>query len=86
MKLEMDCNELVELTTAYFEGALAPDDAARLEAHLTECDGCGEFLRQMRVTQHALGRVDARLLPADGRDRLLNVFREWKRSEPAPEG
>jgi hypothetical protein len=40
----------------------------------------------MRVTQHALGRVDARLLPADGRDRLLNVFREWKRSEPAPEG
>jgi hypothetical protein len=35
----MDCNELVELVTAYLEGALDLDTRARFEVHLTECDG-----------------------------------------------
>jgi anti-sigma factor RsiW len=78
---DLDCIELVELTTDYFEGALPPGEAARLEAHLSECDGCTEFVRQMRATQDALGQVDAGPLPADGRRRLLEVFRAWKAEE-----
>jgi anti-sigma factor RsiW len=76
---DLDCIELVEITTDYLEGTLAPADVARLEAHLTECDGCTEYLRQMRVTQDALGRRDAAVVPAPGRERLLAVFRDWKR-------
>jgi anti-sigma factor RsiW len=81
MTPELDCIELVELTTDYFEGALPPGEAARLEAHLTECDGCTEFVRQMRLTQEALGRVDAAVVPAPGRERLLAAFRAWKAGE-----
>jgi len=80
---ELDCIELVELTTGYFEGALPADEVARLEAHLAECDGCTEFVRQMRATQAALGRVDPGTLPAPGRERLLDVFRAWKAEERA---
>jgi predicted anti-sigma-YlaC factor YlaD len=79
---DMDCIDLVEITTDYFEGTLAPADVARLEAHLTECDGCTEYLRQMRVTQDTLGRPDAAVVPAPGRERLLEVFRAWKAEQP----
>ena len=79
---DLDCIDLVEITTDYFEGTLAPADAARLEAHLTECDGCTEYLRQMRMTQEALGRPDAAVIPAPGRERLLEVFRAWKAERP----
>jgi anti-sigma factor RsiW len=80
MMPDLDCIDLVELTTDYFEGRLSPSDSARLEAHLTDCDGCTEFVRQMRVTQEALGRVDADVVPAPGRERLLAAFRAWKAS------
>ncbi len=76
---DLDCIELVEITTDYLEGTLAPADVARLESHLTECDGCTEYLRQMRATQDTLGRPDAAVVPAPGRTRLLEVFRAWKR-------
>ncbi len=84
---DLDCIDLVELTTEYFEGTLSTDEAARLEAHLTECDGCTEFVRQMRVTQDVLGHIDAIVVPAAGRERLLRTFRAWKLEETkgAPE-
>jgi anti-sigma factor RsiW len=75
---DLDCKDLVELTTDYFEGALSAAETERLEAHLTECDGCTEFLRQMRATQNALGKVEAAALPPAGRERLLSAFRAWK--------
>ncbi len=78
---DIDCIDLVELTTDYFEGALEPEQRARLEAHLTDCDGCTEFVRQMRVTQETLGRVDAAVVPAPGRERLAAAFRAWKAGE-----
>jgi hypothetical protein len=35
------CQEVVELVTDYFEGALPADEAELLEQHLNFCDGCG---------------------------------------------
>jgi predicted anti-sigma-YlaC factor YlaD len=78
MTPDLDCIELVEMTTDYFEGALRPGDVARLESHLTECDGCTEYIRQMRLTQEALGHVDAALIAPPARARLLAAFRAWK--------
>jgi anti-sigma factor RsiW len=40
----MDCNELVELVTAYLDGSLDLDTRARFDAHLVECDGCENYL------------------------------------------
>ena len=78
---DLDCIDLVELTTEYFEGKLSAAETARLEAHLTECDGCTEFVRQMRITQEVLGHIDTTVVPAAGRERLLDTFRAWKSEE-----
>ena len=47
---ELTCQELVELVTAYIEGALPPDEHALFEAHLAVCRGCTAYLEQMRQT------------------------------------
>jgi anti-sigma factor RsiW len=74
----MDCNELVELVTAYLDGSLDPETRARLDLHLLECDGCENYLQQFRVTVRTLGRIrDDQLDPAF-RDRLLDAFRDWR--------
>lgn len=75
---DIDCIELVELTTDYLEGALAPIEVARIDAHLTGCDGCAEYLRQMQTTQASLPGVTPPPLAAPVRAKLLDVFRAWK--------
>ena len=56
----MTCRELVALVTDYLEGALDPDDRARLERHLDACTGCHAYLGQMRATIWALGHLNVR--------------------------
>jgi anti-sigma factor RsiW len=74
----MDCNELVELVTAYLDDALDAGMRARFEAHLLECDGCENYLEQFRSTVATLGRVGADGLDPIFRDRLLEAFRTWR--------
>jgi anti-sigma factor RsiW len=74
----MTCQELVELVTDYLEGALAPEDAARFEAHVASCPGCDTYLEQVRstiaVTQAAGDAVEPETVSP-----LLDAFREWHR-------
>ncbi|WP_426513710.1 anti-sigma factor family protein [Dactylosporangium sp. McL0621] len=74
----MDCDEFVELVTAYLEGALDPATEQRFAAHLAECEGCDRYLEQIRRTIAELGRLPAAGLPAPARDRLLEAFRDWE--------
>jgi anti-sigma factor RsiW len=76
---EMACQEFVELVTAYLEGALSPSDRERLASHLAECDGCADYLEQMRVTIRTLGRLREEDISPAARDVLLAAFRDWKR-------
>ncbi|MFV1365852.1 zf-HC2 domain-containing protein [Mycolicibacterium elephantis] len=73
----MDCNELVELVTAYLDGSLDPDTRARFDLHLLECDGCENYLQQFRATITTLNNVGDALDPAF-RDKLMNAFRDWR--------
>jgi len=75
----VDCDEFVELVTAYLEGHLDPDTEQRFVAHLTECDGCDRYLEQIRATVRALGRLPPETLTEPTRDRLLAAFRDWRR-------
>ena len=75
---DMDCNELVELVTAYLDGSLDPDTRARFDVHLLECDGCANYLQQFRSTVETLGKVDDETLDPSFRDRLLEAFRDWR--------
>ena len=78
----MDCNELVELVTAYLDGALDADTRASFEAHLLDCDGCGNYLEQFRVTIATVGTIGSGELDPDYRGRLIETFRDWH-SAPA---
>jgi anti-sigma factor RsiW len=75
---DMDCNELVELVTAYLDGSLDPQTRARFDVHLIECDGCENYLQQFRTTVDTLGRIGDDELDPAFRDRLLGAFRDWR--------
>jgi anti-sigma factor RsiW len=75
---DMDCNELVELVTAYLDGSLDPDTRARFDVHLIECDGCEHYLQQFRTTVDTLGRIGDDAIEPAFRDRLLDAFRDWR--------
>ena len=73
----MDCNELVELVTAYLDEALDADTRARFDAHLADCDGCENYLQQFRTTVRTLGEVRDNELDPDFRNKLLQAFRDF---------
>jgi len=74
----MSCQELVNLVNEYLEGALESDDRARFEAHLAECEGCANYLNQMRATINLVGRLTEESVPAPAIDKLMAAFRNWK--------
>ena len=75
---EMSCRELVELVNEYLEGELDPDERARFESHLHECEGCLNYLNQMRQTIELVGRLTEESVPAPAIDELMSAFRTWK--------
>jgi anti-sigma factor RsiW len=75
----MRCREVVTLMTEYLEGALSAEERARFEAHIAGCDGCREYLAQLRRTIELTGRVEEEPVPAGLRRELTEAFRDWKR-------
>lgn len=64
----MSCAATRELLSAYLDGELAPDEAARLSEHLTGCAGCA---REYEGVLETVRRVRAGL----ARDRAPDVLR-----------
>ena len=71
------CQEVVELITDYLEGQLDETTRTELEAHLPLCEGCDEYLRQMRTTIQALGHVPLDSLSDTAQADLLAAFRDF---------
>jgi MEDS: MEthanogen/methylotroph, DcmR Sensory domain/Putative zinc-finger len=73
----MPCHELMELVTAYLDGALPSAERARCDEHLRTCAGCRAYLAQMELVVSALRE----LRHSEGEDnsaekaRLLGLFR-----------
>ena len=74
----MDCNELVELVTAYLDGSLNLEDRARYDLHLLECDGCENYLQQFRSTVATVGKIPFEELDPALRSRLVKAFKDWR--------
>ena len=77
----LSCREVVELVTAYLEGALSEAGEVRFEEHLAMCEGCATYLDQMRRTIELVGQLDPTAVDLEACDRLVHAFRGW-RSEP----
>lgn len=74
----LDCNELVELVTAYLDDALDADTRARVEAHLATCDGCVNYIQQFRQTVRTVGKIRDEQLDPGFRNRLLDAFKDFR--------
>jgi anti-sigma factor RsiW len=74
----LDCQDFVELVTAYLEGILPASERARFDTHIAGCDGCARYLAQMRETIGALGALTEESVPSPAMQDLLRVFRGWK--------
>ena len=84
MDHEMTCKELVELVTEYLEETLPAEVRARMEKHLSGCDGCTNYLEQMRQTIRLTGQVREENLTATQREDLLRLFRGWQETAGQP--
>ncbi len=74
----LSCREMVELVTAYLEGALSLGDRMRFENHLTACDGCTMYLEQMRRTIELTGTLRVDDVPSETLAKLMRAFRDWQ--------
>ena len=74
-RAEITCRELVQLVTDYLEGQIAAVERHAIDAHLGDCPGCDEYVRQMRLTIAALrGLGTGDSLSAATREAVLTAF------------
>jgi anti-sigma factor RsiW len=75
----LECREVVEVVSEFLDGALAAGDRARVEQHLLVCPPCTRYLAQMRSTVGSLGDLGAAREPVEVGQKLVELFRQWKR-------
>jgi anti-sigma factor RsiW len=73
----LSCQELVELVTAYVEDAMPSDERKQFERHIQTCDGCGQYLEQMRTTIRLTGQLTPEAVSPEAERDLLSAFRSW---------
>jgi anti-sigma factor RsiW len=73
----LSCQELVELVTAYVEDAMPSEERKRFERHIETCDGCGQYLEQMRTTIRLTGQLTREAVSPEAERDLLSAFRSW---------
>jgi len=76
---DVTCREIVELVTDYVEGALGQDEREAVEMHLNLCDGCTDYLAQLRLSIALTGDVPTDPLSAELEEELCLAFRSFKR-------
>jgi anti-sigma factor RsiW len=74
----LTCKEITELVTAYAEGQLSFTDRLRFQLHVGMCRNCRAYVRQMKATVAALGKLPPPELSPELRDELLRRFDGWK--------
>lgn len=80
----LSCPEMVELLTAYLDGAMATHDRVSFEAHLGLCPGCIAYLDQFRETIAAVGTLREEDVDPAVMDELLAGFRDWRAKRAGP--
>jgi anti-sigma factor RsiW len=76
---DLDCNELVELVTAFLDRSLDAETERRVVDHLALCDGCQRYIDQFQQTIRALGELPPERLSDEARAGLLDAFRNRRR-------
>lgn len=69
-----DCETIDPLLSLYADGMVSPEEAGRVEAHLSGCAACRESLAWTRATRFALASRPVALPPADLRARIAEAI------------
>ena len=76
---DITCREIVEIVNDYVEGVLSPDEREAVELHLNLCDGCTDYLEQLRLSIALTGELPADSLSPELEEELCVAFRSFKR-------
>jgi anti-sigma factor RsiW len=76
---DLGCKDLVEAVTDYLEGTMAPGERRRFDRHQAGCEGCQEYLDQLRAVIRVVGRPAVDAVPPGTMAGLLRAFRDWHR-------
>ena len=76
---DLGCRDLVEAVTDYLEGTMAPGGRRRFDRHLAGCEGCQEYLDQLRAVIRVVGQPMVDAVPPGTMAGLLRAFRDWHR-------
>jgi hypothetical protein len=71
---DITCREIVELVTDYLEGVLPLDEVEAVELHLAYCNGCVNYLDQMREAIRLTGTLLEESLTAELQAELVRAF------------
>ncbi len=74
----LTCRQITELVTEYAEGNLSFMDRVRFQVHIGMCRNCRRYVRQVKATAAALGKLPPPELSPDLEQELLQRFESWK--------
>lgn len=78
-KIELNCQEVVELVTDYLEQALLPETKDAFVKHVADCPGCDTYIEQVQQTILMLRKLAEQPMFPDTRQELLEIFRKWNK-------
>ena len=76
---DITCKEIVEIVNDYVEGVLSPEEREAVELHLNLCDGCTDYLQQLRLAIALTGELPADALSAEVEEELCRAFSSFRR-------
>jgi anti-sigma factor RsiW len=76
---DISCREIVQIVNDYVEGALPADEREAVELHLNLCDGCSDYLEQLRLSIALVGELPAESLSPELEEELCLAFRSFER-------
>ena len=76
---DISCREIVQIVNDYLEGVLPVGEREAVELHLNLCDGCTDYLQQLRLSIALTGEVPADALPPELEEALCFAFRSFQR-------
>jgi predicted anti-sigma-YlaC factor YlaD len=75
------CQEVVELVTDYLENALLPEKRTQLEEHVAGCEGCTNYIEQVRLAIAMLRDLAQQPAFPETHDELKQIFHHWRDSQ-----
>ena len=76
---DITCKEIVQIVNDYVEGVLPSAEREAVELHLNLCDGCSDYLEQLRLSISLAGGLPAEALPPELEEELCAAFRSFER-------